>query len=76
MRSELVYSAGRAVKNRFLLATLTMRIVGALHVDSTRTQDTANRAFCDIAEGKFSPGVLPAPPQPPVIEPLLISPAA
>jgi hypothetical protein len=76
MRSELVYSAGRVVENRFLLATVVIRTVRALHIDSTRTEDTANQAFSDISQGRYSPAILPAPTVPPLIEPLLITPAA
>lgn len=76
MRSELVYSAGRAIENRFLLATVAIRTVRALHIDSTRTEDTANRAFTDIAQGRYAPDALPEPAPPPLIETLLITPAA
>lgn len=76
MRSDLVYSAGRVIQNRFLLATVVMRTVRALHIDATRTEDTANRALSDIAQGRYSPVALPEPPPPPLIEPLLIAPAA
>ena len=43
MRSNLVYSAGLKIENRFLLATVVMRAVRKLHIDSTRTEDTTNR---------------------------------
>jgi len=76
MRSDLVYSAGRVIENRFLLATVVIRAVRALHIDSTRTEDTANRAFSDISQGRFVSLTLPEPPSPPLIEPLLIAPAA
>jgi hypothetical protein len=76
MRSDLVYSAGRVIGNRFLLATVAMHTVRALHVDSTRTEDTANQAFSAISEGRFAPTALPEPAAPALIEPLLITPAA
>lgn len=76
MRSDLVYSAGRAIENRFLLATMVIRAVRVLHVNSTRTEDTANRALSDISEGRYASAVLPTLPPPPFIEPLLITPAA
>ncbi|MFZ0630593.1 MAG: hypothetical protein WA399_00835 [Acidobacteriaceae bacterium] len=76
MRSNLVYSAGRIIGNRFLLATVVIRAVRVLHINSTRTEDTANRVFSDISEGRYSPGTLPEPAAPPLIEPLLITPAA
>lgn len=76
MRSDLVYSAGRAIENRFLLATVVIRAVRALHIDSTRTEDTANKVFSDISLGRYAPVALPEPPPPPLIEPLLITSAA
>lgn len=76
MRSDLVYSAGRIIENRFLLATVVSRAVRALHIDSTRTEDTTNRAFSDIALGRYSPGALPEPAPLPLIEPLVTTPAA
>ena len=76
MRSQLVYSAGRKVPNRFLLSTLTMKAVKSLHINSTRTEDTANRVFVDLAGGRFTQVGLPVIVVPPAIEPLLIAPAA
>jgi hypothetical protein len=76
MRSELVYSAGIQISNRFLLATVAMKAVQRLHIATTRTEETANRVFSDVAEGRFVEVKLPPiKPQPP-IEPLLVSPAA
>lgn len=76
MRSDLVHSAGRAINNRFLLATVVMRAIRKLHIDSTRTEDTANQILSDVAEGRYAPAVMPEPAPPPLIEPLLITPAA
>jgi hypothetical protein len=76
MRSDLIYSAGRVVENRFLLATMAFRTIRALHVGSTRTEDTANRAFSEISQGRYAPVNLPAAPPPPLMEPLLIAPAS
>lgn len=76
MRSDLVYSAGRIIENRFLLATVVIRGVRALHIDSTRTEDTANRVFSDISQGRYAPKPLPEPAPLPLIEPLLVSSAA
>lgn len=76
MRSDLVYSAGIQIENRFLLATVVMRAVRTLHVVSTRTEDTANQVFVDIAQGRYAPTELPEPAPLPLIEPLLITPAA
>lgn len=76
MRSDLVYSAGIQIENKFLLATVVMRAVRRLHVASTRTEDTANQVLSDVATGRYVPTVLPEPTPPPAIEPLLIAPAA
>ena len=76
MRSDLVYSAGLQIENRFLLATVVMRAARHLHVASTRTEDTANQVFAEIAEGKYAPPALPEPVAPPTIEALLVAPAA
>lgn len=76
MRSQLVYSAGIQIQNRFLLATVTMKAVRRLHVAATRTEDTANKVFGEVAAGHFLEVTLPAlKPQAP-IEPLLVAPAA
>lgn len=76
MRSQLVYSAGIQIPNRFLLATIAIRAVRALHIDSGRTEDTANQVFSEIAKGRYLDAEIPAPAPIPAIEPLLISPAA
>jgi hypothetical protein len=76
MRSELVYSAGIRVPNRFLLTTLTIKAVQSLHIDSTRTEDTANRVFADVARGHFTDVKMPALEVQPAIEPQLIVSAA
>lgn len=71
MRSDLVYSAGRSIENRFLLVTVTSRIVRKLHVGATRTQDTASRALLDISQGRYAPMPLPPPDRPALMEPAL-----
>lgn len=76
MRSDLVHSAERSIENRFLLASMVIRAVRVLHINSTRTEDTANRAFSDISDGRYASAVLPEPTPPPLIENLLITPAA
>lgn len=76
MRSELVYSAGIRIPNRFLLTTLTIKAVQSLHISSTRTEDTANRVFADVASGHFTDVRMPVVEVQPSIEPLLIAPAA
>ena len=74
MRSKLVYSAGLKVQNRFLLSAMVMRAVRKLHVSSTRTEDTLNRVFTDVAEGRYIDVDLPEIAPPPAIEALLVSP--
>ncbi|MGA7524871.1 MAG: hypothetical protein WBW84_20645 [Acidobacteriaceae bacterium] len=76
MRSDLVYQAGLQVENRFLLATVVMRAVRHLHVSATRTEDTANRVFAEIAEGKYAPPPLADPAPPALIEALMVASAA
>jgi len=76
MRSELVYSAGLKIENRFLLATTVIKAVRKLHVNSTRTEDTANRVFSEVAQGRYIDVKLPEIVPPPVIDVLLITPAA
>lgn len=76
MRSELVYSAGIQIQNRFLLSSVVMRAVKRLHVPSTRVEDTANQVFTDIAVGTYIDVKVPAIQPQPLIEPLLIAPAA
>ena len=76
MRSQLVYSAGLKVPNRFLLSVVTIKAVKSLHINTTRTEDTANRVFADVANGRFIEVTMPEVVVHPAIEPLLISPAA
>ena len=76
MRSDLVYSAGLKIENRFLLATTVMRAVRKLHINSTRTEDTANHVFADVAKGRYADSELPEIIPPPTIDVLLITPAA
>jgi hypothetical protein len=75
MRSELVYCAGLQVGNRFLLATIAMRAVRTLHINSARTEDTANQVLAEIAKGRYADAEVPELAPLPTIEPLLISPA-
>ena len=76
MRSELVYRAALKIENHFLLATTVMQAVRMLHISSTRTEDTSNRAFIDVAEGRYLHGELPEIEPPPAIDALLIVPSA
>jgi hypothetical protein len=75
MRSELVYRAALKIQNHFLLATTVMQAVRMLHINSTRTEDTSNRAFVDVAEGRYAHGDLPEIEPPPTIDTLLIVPS-
>jgi hypothetical protein len=74
MRSELVYSAGLKIENRFLLSSMVMRAVRVLHVNSTRTEDTVNRVFAEVAEGHYTDVELPEIVPPPPIDTLVVSP--
>jgi hypothetical protein len=76
MRSDLVYSAGLQVANRFLLATIVIRAVRTLHISSTRTEDTANQVLADVAKGRYVEAKFPEITPAPVIDTLLLTPAA
>jgi len=71
MRSELVYSARMKIENSFLLAATVMRAVRKLHVNSSRTEDTLNKIFAEVSEGRYAHGELPEVVPPPPIEVLL-----
>jgi hypothetical protein len=76
MRSQLVYSAGIQIQNRFLLSSIAMRAVKRLHLTATRVEETANQVFSDIASGTYIDVKMPEIKAQPAIEPLLIAPAA
>lgn len=76
MRSDLVHSAGLQIENRFLLATTVMRAVRTLHISSTRTEDTANQVFAEVANGHYIHFELPQISRPAAIDLLMITPAA
>ena len=76
MRSELVYRAGLKIENKFLLSTTVMQAVRKLHINSTRTEDTSNRVFEDVAQGLYAHGALPEIEPPATIDTLLIVAAA
>ena len=76
MRSELVYSAGIQIQNRFLLSSVAMRAVKRLHLAATRVEDSANQVFTSIAAGTYVDVKMPQVKPQPAIEPLLIAPAA
>jgi hypothetical protein len=50
--------------------------VRKLHIDSTRTEDTTNRVFAQVAEGKFVSVEMPVVKPAPAIDALLIASAA
>jgi hypothetical protein len=72
MRSELVYSAGLKIVNRFLLSATVIRAARVLHVNSGRTEDTINRVFNEVAEGRYTDVKLPVVAPPPAIDELVI----
>jgi hypothetical protein len=74
MRSKLVYSAGLKIENRFLLSATVMRAVRKLHVSSGRTEDTLNRVFADVAEGRYIDVKMPEITPPPAIDALVVTP--
>ena len=76
MRSELVYAAGLQIENRFLLACTAMQAVRKLHVVATRTEDTINRIFTEVANGQPIVHKLPEIEPPPAIDVLLIASAS
>ncbi|HWE86808.1 MAG TPA: hypothetical protein VG267_17825 [Terracidiphilus sp.] len=74
MRSELVYLAGLKIKNRFLLSATVMHAVRMLHINSSRTEDTLNRVFAEVAQGRYTDVELPEITPPPAIDVLLVTP--
>lgn len=76
MRSDIVYAAGLKIENRFLLASTAMRAVRKLHVAATRTEDTINTVFTEVASGRPYVHKLPEIEPPPAIDSLVITPAA
>ncbi len=73
MRSALVYLAVLKIENRFLLSTTVMRAVQKLHVGSTRTEDTLNRVFAKVGEGRYTDVELPEIVPPPPIDALMVT---
>lgn len=53
-----------------------MQAVRKLHVDSTRTEDTINKVFSEVASSRQYIGKLPEITPPPAIDTLLITSAA
>ncbi len=72
MRSELVYSAGLRIENRFLLSATVIRAARMLHVNSGRTEDTINRVFTEVAQGRYTDMKLPEIVPPPAIDEILV----
>jgi hypothetical protein len=75
MRSELVYSAGLRVPNRYLLSTLAMKAVHRLHVTNTRVEETTNQVFSVVANGAYLRVTLPEVKSVRDVDSILISPA-
>lgn len=73
MRSELVYSAGAQISNRFMLSTVAMNAVRKLHITSTRVEDTTNLVFSEVANGNYTQVTVPELKPQPAIDPLLLS---
>jgi hypothetical protein len=73
MRSNLVYAAGLRIENRFLLASTAMRAVRKLHLAATRTEDTINRVFSEVANSRDMIAKLPEIVPPEAMDALLIS---
>jgi hypothetical protein len=62
VRSNLVYSAENRVNHPFLLISLIIKEARKMHTESTRTEDTVNRAFalvakCRVAEAPTAPSL-------------------
>lgn len=76
MRSELIYSAGNQIPNRFLLSTVAIMAVRKLHLNSTRVEETANNVFTAISNGNYLQVTLPELKPLPAIDPLLTPAAA
>ncbi|HEV2275971.1 MAG TPA: hypothetical protein VGR96_17495 [Acidobacteriaceae bacterium] len=74
MRSELVYWAGIKIANRFLLTTVTIKAVRKLHISTTRTEDTANSVFQEVAAGRYTDVRMPELAPQVAIEPLVVEP--
>ena len=49
-----------------------MRVARMLHVSSGRTEDTLNRVFNDVAEGRYVDVKLPEVAPPPPIDELVV----
>jgi hypothetical protein len=49
-----------------------MRVARMLHFNSSRTEDTLNRVFADVAEDRFTEVKLPEIMPPPPIDELVI----
>jgi len=75
MRSNLVYAAGLRIENRFLLASTAMRAVRKLHLAATRTEDTINKVFSEVANSSEMIAKLPEIVPPEAMDALLISPS-
>ena len=72
MRSQLIYSAGMQISNRFLLSTVAMNAVRKLHVSSTRIEDTTNQVFSEMGSGNYVQVTMPEAKAAPAIDDLVL----
>ncbi len=72
MRSQLIYSAGKQISNRFLLSTVAMNAVRKLHVNSTRIEDTTNQVFSEMGNGNYVEVTMPEVKSAAVMDDLLM----
>ena len=73
MRSQLVYAANVQMPNRYLMAMVAMLAVRKLHIASTRTQDTANHVFAELAAGRALDVTMPELKPLAPLDPVLVS---
>ena len=55
-----------------MLSATVMRAVRVFHVNSRRTEDTVNRVFAEVAEGRYADAKLPEITPPPPIDELVV----
>ena len=64
MRSNLIYSSLRPVKNRYLLCQLVSKATRKFHKPNTRIQETMNEVLVRVSNaGDPESVILPAPEQ-------------
>ena len=57
-----------------MLATVAIKAVRKLHISTTRTEDTANVVFVDVAAGRYTDVCMPEILPQAAIEPLIVDP--